>query len=159
MASEAAADRTTRFWTPKLQAIGREQRRKLPANELTPEWQWKTERTLDGNTPQPLGRKCPCASLVGLAQVHCGGGGLADLLLLLRHLRWDTGEEWRREVALRRVGNHGQDHGALGSLLAHVKCCGNGRAPGDAAEDPLLLRKVQRGLHSPVAPHEFDLPM
>ena len=65
-----------------------------------------------------------------------------DLRLLLRHLGGNVGEKRRRQIALSRIRQHGEDGRALRRVLRHLERASHGAARRDADEDAFLARQL-----------------
>mmetsp|Transcript_38933 Transcript_38933/g.117615 ORF Transcript_38933/g.117615 Transcript_38933/m.117615 type:complete len:256 (+) Transcript_38933:478-1245(+) len=86
-----------------------------------------------------------------------GGRRGCDLELLLVHVRLDVGEERRGEVALARVGQHGEDDRPLGRRLGRLQRRPHRAAARDAREEPLLGGETLGGGDRPRAGHRHQL--
>src|SRR5437588_9591959 len=73
--------------------------------------------------------------------------GAGDLQLFLVHVDADIGKQRRAQIALAGVGQHAQDRGSPGRVLADFERARKCRAGADANENSLLLRELLAPAH------------
>eukprot|EP00964_Phaeocystis_antarctica_P116051 scaffold80015_cov60-Phaeocystis_antarctica.AAC.5 len=126
------------LWVPSKVVWGVRKRRRLRPHGHTSR-EGRVGREYAANVAGP--RAAGCSHLqngLGVGQQLEGGRALGDLELGLVHVGGDLGEERRRQVALARVGEHGQDDRALGRRLGGLERGPHGAAARDAREQALL---------------------